>query len=97
MSRAGGLISYSPSLPALVRRAAVFIDRILRGAKPGDPPIEQPSKFELVVNMRPAKAMGVAVPVSVLARADQLSSLSDTRLPNITLQRTQARDARPGR
>ena len=69
---AGGFISYSPSLPALARRAAVFVDKILRGTKPGELPIEQPSKFELVVNLKTAKAIGLAVPASVLGRADQL-------------------------
>jgi len=69
---AGGLVSYSPSFPALNRRAAVFIDKILRGARPGDLPIEQPTTFELVVNLRAAKALGITIPPSLLLRADQV-------------------------
>jgi putative ABC transport system substrate-binding protein len=69
---AGGLLSYSPSIPALARRAAVFIDKILKGARPGDVPIEQPAKFQLVVNLKTAKAMGLTIPASLLTRADQL-------------------------
>lgn len=69
---AGGLISYSTDLIALYRRAAVFVDKILKGARPGDLPIEQPTKFELVINMKTAQALGLMIPPSLLLRTDQL-------------------------
>ena len=69
---AGGLISYGPNLADINRRSADFIDKILRGAKPSDLPVEQPTKFELILNMKTAKALGLTVPPSILVRADEV-------------------------
>jgi putative ABC transport system substrate-binding protein len=69
---AGGLMSYGPNVPDLWRRAAAYVDKILKGAKPGDLPVEQPATFELVINNRAAKAIGLTIPPSLALRADQI-------------------------
>ena len=71
-SEAGGLMAYGSNVAALCRRAAVYVDKILRGAKPGDLPVEQATQFELIVNLKTAKSLGLTIPPSLLQRADQL-------------------------
>jgi putative tryptophan/tyrosine transport system substrate-binding protein len=69
---AGQLLAYAPSLRAMFRRSAYFIDRILRGARPSDLPFEQPSKYDLVINMATAKALDLTIPPTLLARVDEV-------------------------
>jgi putative tryptophan/tyrosine transport system substrate-binding protein len=71
-AEAGGLLSYGPNLPEHFHRAAYYVDKILKGVKPADFPVEQPTKFELVINLKTAKQIGLTIPQSVLYRADKV-------------------------
>jgi len=72
IAQEGGLISYGTDIPTLFRHSAEYVDRILKGEKPADMPVQQPTKFEMIVNLRSAKALEIVVPATILARADEV-------------------------
>jgi putative ABC transport system substrate-binding protein len=68
----GGLLTYGPNIPEMTRQTATYVDKILKGAKPADLPMQQPTKFEFVINLKTAKSLGLTIPESLLLRADQI-------------------------
>jgi putative ABC transport system substrate-binding protein len=72
LTEVGGLLSYGPNVPELVRWSAYYVDKILKGARPADLPMQQPTKFDLVLNVKRAKELGITVPLTVIARADRV-------------------------